>query len=97
MLGWTPPQTVIVPPYGDYSIFAQALTLDRGGRLFISASCMAGAEGSDRKAAVAAWRQAGSDGPQPPLYLRRMVLVSTDGGDSWRFADTADLTAGMSP
>ena len=96
VLGWTAPQPVIVPPYGDYSIFAQALTLDRGGRLFISASCMAGAEGSDRKAAVAAWRQAGSDGPQPPLYLRRMVLVSTDGGDSWRFADTTDLTAGMS-
>jgi hypothetical protein len=97
LLGWTAPRPVIVPPYGDYSIYAQALSLDRSGRLFISASCVAGSEGSDRKAAVAAWRQAGSDGPQPPLYLRRMVLVSTDNGDSWRFADTADLTAGMTP
>jgi hypothetical protein len=95
--GWTQPRVVLVPPYGEYSIFTQALALDHTGRLFISASCMAGDEGSTRKMAVERWQQSGRDGPQPPLYLRRMVLVSSDGGDSWRFADTADLIAGTAP
>jgi hypothetical protein len=95
--GWTQPHVVVVPPYHDYSIYAHALSLGGNGRLFISASCMAGDEGSARKAAVERWKQAGRDGPPPPLYLRRMVLVSADGGDSWRFAAGADLTAGTTP
>jgi len=90
--GWTQPRLVVVPPFADYSIYTQALTLDRSGRLFLSASCMAGKEGSIRKAAVERWKQSGKDGPQPPLYLRRMVLVSADAGDSWRLAGTDDLT-----
>jgi len=89
--GWTEPRILVVPPYQEYAIYVQALTVDRGGRLFLSASCMAGAEGSNRKAQVERWKQSGRDGPQPPLYLRRMVLVSPDGGDAWRFADGADL------
>ena len=89
--GWTDPRILVVPPYREYAIYAQALTVDRSGRLFVSASCTAGAEGSDRKAQVERWKQSGRDGPQPPLYLRRMVLVSPDGGDTWRFADSADL------
>ena len=84
----------MVPPYGDYSIFAHALSLDHRGRLYLSASCMAGSEGSTRKAAMERWQQSGREGPQPPLYLRRMVLVSVDGGEDWRFATTADLTPG---
>jgi hypothetical protein len=95
--GWTQPQIVVVPPYPEYSIYTQALTLDRGGRLFLSASCVAGDEGSTRKAAVERWKQSGRDGPQPPLYLRRMVLVSANGGGDWRFADTADFTPGDAP
>ena len=92
--GWTEPRILVVPPYREYAIYAQALTVDPRGRLFVSASCMAGAEGSDRKAQVERWKQSGRDGPQPPLYLRRMVLVSPDGGDTWRFAESADLAAG---
>ena len=93
-LGWTAPRALVVPPYGDYSIFAHALSLDHRGRLYLSASCTAGSEGSTRKAAMERWQQSGREGPQPPLYLRRMVLVSVDGGDDWRFATTADLTPG---
>jgi hypothetical protein len=92
--GWTAPRPLVIPPYKDYSIYAHALSLDHRGRLYLSASCMAGSEGSTRKAAMDRWRQSGSEGPQPPLYLRRMVLVSLDGGDNWRFATTADLTPG---
>ena len=91
LLGWTPPRPLVIPPYKDYSIYAQALSLDRRGQLFLSASCMAGAEGSNRKAALERWRQSGSEGPQPPLYLRRMVLVSADGGDTWRLAASEDF------
>jgi hypothetical protein len=91
-LGWTFPRPLVVPPYKGYSIYGHALSLDHRGRLYLSASCMAGPEGPNRKAALEAWRQTGSEGPQPPLHLRRMVLVSVDGGENWRFATTADLT-----
>jgi hypothetical protein len=93
-LGWTSPRPLVVPPYSGYSIYAQALGLDHRGRLYLSASCTAGSEGSARKAALERWRQTGSEGPQPPAHLRRMVLVSVDGGEDWRFATTADLTPG---
>ncbi len=92
--GWTSPRPLVIPPYKDYSIYAQALSLDHRGHLYLSASCMAGSEGSTRKAAMERWRQAGSEGPQPPLYVRRMVLVSVDGGDNWRFAATEDFAPG---
>ena len=90
---------MVVPPFADYSIYTQALTLDRSGRLFLSASCMAGTEGSIRKAAVERWKQSGKDGPQPPLYLRRMVLVSADGGRDraarrYRRPDAGAVSAG---
>ena len=93
-LGWTAPRPLVVPPYGDYSIFAHALSLDHRGRLYLSASCTAGSEGSTRKAAMERWQQSGREGPQPPLYLRRLVLVSVDGGDNWRLVTTDDMTPG---
>lgn len=92
--GWTTPRTLVVPPYAGYSIYGHALSLDHRGRLYLSASCMAGDEGSRRKAAMERWKRTGSEGPQPPLYLRRMVLVSVDGGDDWRFATAADFAPG---
>jgi len=93
-LGWTAPRPLVIPPYEGYSIYGQALSLDHRGRLYLSASCIAGPEGANRKVAMERWRQSGSEGPQPPLNLRRMVLVSVDGGDNWRFATTADFTPG---
>jgi hypothetical protein len=93
-LGWTSPRPLVVPPYKGYSIYAQALSLDHQGRLYLSASCLAGPEVPARKAALERWRQTGQDGPQPPLYLHRMLLVSVDGGDTWRFAATEDLAPG---
>jgi len=97
LLGWTEPQVLVVPPYADYSIYDQTLSLDHSGRLYLSASCTAGAEDSERKAAVAQWKLSGREGPQPPEYLRRMVLVSDDGGVTWRFAATADLAPRTAP
>jgi hypothetical protein len=95
LVGWEPPQVVVVPPYADYSVFGQALGMDHEGRLYVSLSCLSGPEGAARRVALASWRQAGSDGPEPPLYLRRMVLVSDDAGTTWRFAATQDFAAGI--
>lgn len=94
--GWEPPQVLVVPPYSGYAVFSHALSLDHKGRLFLSLSCLSGPEGAARKAALARWRQAGGEGPEPPLYLRRIVLVSSDEGTTWRFATTEDFAAGIS-
>ncbi len=96
LAGWEPPQIVVVPPYADYSVFSHALSIDHEGRLFLSLSCLSGPEGAARRAALARWRQAGGEGPEPPQYLRRMVLVSADAGTTWRFAATEDFAAGIS-
>lgn len=96
LAGWSAPQILVVPPYSDYAIYGQALSLDRRGRLYLSASCVSGPEGAARKAAMVRWRRAGSDGPEPPLYLRRFVLISDDNGVTWRLATTADFAAGLS-
>ena len=91
--GWTEPRIVVVPPYADYSIYTQALTAG-SQRPPLHLRQLHGRQRGFRPARrrSSAGSSPGRDGPQPPLYLRRMVLVSADGGDSWRFAETADLT-----
>ena len=91
---WSVPQILVVPPYPEYTVYGQALGLDHRGRLYLSASCVSGPEGAERKSAMVLWRQAGGDGPEPPLYLRRMVLTSNDAGFTWRLATTADFAEG---
>jgi hypothetical protein len=70
-----------VPPQTGYSQYYQKLTVDRLGRLFVSCSYFS------RR-----------DPPATRVYRRfhhRMVLISENGGVSWRFAATADFTAGV--
>lgn len=73
---WSPPTTLIIPERGIYSIYYQKLSLGPGGRLFLSTSYM------DR---VLLKRS------DTERFLRRMVLTSSDAGETWGFATTGDF------
>jgi hypothetical protein len=72
---WEPPRILIVPPFSEYSVFYHRLTIDRKGRLFVS---------YDYWSTYWFYRtdHQGS---------RRALLMSPDGGESWRLANTDDL------
>ena len=78
---WSRPDLVVVPPLAGYSQYYQKLTVDRLGRLFVSCSYFSRLD------------------PPATRYFRRfhhrMVLISGDGGRTWRFATTADFLAGI--
>ncbi|MBN1421691.1 MAG: BNR-4 repeat-containing protein [Planctomycetes bacterium] len=67
---WEPPRILVVPPFSEYSVFYHRLTIDREGRLFLSYEYWS-----------TYWfyriDHAGS---------RRALLMSPDGGDTWRLA-----------
>jgi hypothetical protein len=76
------PRLIVVPPQPGYSQYYQKLTVDQLGRLFVSCSYFS------RR-----------DPPATRHFRRfhhRMVLLSEDGGVTWRFAATADFAAGVS-
>ena len=78
---WSTPDLVVVPPQAGYSQYYQKLTVDRLGRLFVSCSYFS------RR-----------DPPATRTFRRfhhRMVLISEDGGRTWRFVTTADFLAGI--
>jgi hypothetical protein len=80
---WTQPDLIVVPPLPGYSQYYQKLTVDRLGRLFVSCSYFS------RR-----------DPPATRRFRRfhhRMVLISEDGGRTWRFATTADFVGGILP
>jgi hypothetical protein len=72
---WEPPRTVVVAAFSEYSIYYHRLTVDRLGRLFLS---------YDYWSTYWHYRtdHRGS---------RRALLLSADGGDAWKLAETADL------
>jgi hypothetical protein len=78
---WSKPHLIVVPPRTGYSQYYQKLTVDRLGRLFVSCSYFS------RR-----------DPPATRVYRRfhhRMVLISENGGATWRFATTSDFVAGV--
>jgi hypothetical protein len=78
---WSTPHLIVVPPQTGYSQYYQKLTVDRLGRLFVSCSYFS------RR-----------DPPATRIYRRfhhRMVLISENGGATWRFATTVDFSAGV--
>ena len=75
------PDLVVVPPQTGYSLYYQKLTCDQLGRLFVSCSYFSRRD----PPATRAFRR----------FHHRMVLISEDGGASWRFAATADFAAGL--
>jgi len=72
---WEAPRVLIVPPLSEYSVFYHRLTIDRRGRLFLS---------YDYWSTHWFYRN-----DQPGS--RRTVMMSPDGGQTWKLATTADL------
>lgn len=72
---WEAPRILIVPPFSEYSVYYHRLTLDRKGRLFLS---------YDYWSTFWFYRN-------DHLGRRRTVLMSPDGGETWKLAQTSDL------
>jgi len=72
---WEPPRVLIVPPFSEYSVYYHRLTIDRKGRLFLS---------YDYWSTHWFYRN-------DRLGRRRTVLMSPDGGDTWKLVETKDL------
>jgi hypothetical protein len=78
---WSPAQPLVVPPVPNYSIYYHKLTIDRRGRLFLSYNHWCNDETYQ--------------GDFPDRYHHRAVLMSPDGGLTWKLAETEDFRAGM--
>ncbi len=72
---WESPRLLIVSALSEYSIFYHRLTIDRRGRLFLS---------YDYWSTHWFYRT-------DHFGRRRALLTSTDGGDTWKLAETRDL------
>ncbi|MGQ9769984.1 MAG: BNR-4 repeat-containing protein [Thermogutta sp.] len=72
---WQPPRVLVIPPFSEYSVFYHRLTIDRWGRLFLSYNCWS-----------TYWFYR-NDFPG----VRRALLMSADGGRTWKLATQADL------
>jgi hypothetical protein len=67
-----------------YAQYYQKMTIDRRGRLYLSLSYFRPGD----------WRR---DQRIRHRFHHRMVLISADGGVSWRFATLSDLLGGVAP
>ena len=91
---WSQPTIIVAGAYTGYGVFFHKLALDRQDRLFLSCSYQGGPERQQAKADESAYIVLGRSRPLGPgKYRGRMLLVSSDGGTTWRFATDADLAA----
>jgi hypothetical protein len=74
---WEAPRVLVVAPFSEYSVFYHRLTIDRQGRLFVSYDYWS-----------THWFYRNDH-----FGRRRTVLMSPDGGESWKLAQAADLVA----
>jgi hypothetical protein len=74
---WEDPQVLVVAPFSEYSIFYHRLTIDRLGRLFLS---------YDYWSTYWFYRT-------DHRGDRRAVLMSPDGGTTWKLATAEDVSA----
>lgn len=72
---WQMPQILVVPPFSEYSVFRHHLTIDRGGRLFMT-----------YKAWSTFWFYRNDR-----YGVDASLLTSPDGGRTWRLARGEDL------
>ncbi|NLX97495.1 MAG: hypothetical protein GXY83_15110 [Rhodopirellula sp.] len=75
---WEEPRVLIVPPFSEYSVFYHRLTVDRRGRLFLS---------YDYWSTFWFYRT-------DHRGNRRALMMSPDGGKTWKMAGTEDFVAG---
>ena len=80
---WGPARPLVIPPVAGYSIYYHKLTVDRQGRLFLSYNHWT----SDTT----------YQGDFPERYHHRAVIMSADGGKTWKLVQTKDLAAGLLP
>lgn len=72
---WEAPRVLIIPPFSEYSVFYHRLTIDRAGRLFLS---------YDYWSTYWFYRTDHSGS-------RRALLMSPDGGETWKLVQGDDL------
>ena len=72
---WEAPRVLIVPPFSEYSVFYHRLTIDRAGRLLLS---------YDYWSTYWFYRT-------DHRGNRRALLISADGGQTWKLAESRDL------
>jgi photosystem II stability/assembly factor-like uncharacterized protein len=89
--GWSEPTVVVAGAHTGYSVFFHKLALDARDRLFLSCSYQGGPELDSERMAGVVRAVLGRDQLRPGKYRGRMLLVSEDGGATWRFAADADL------
>ncbi|HET6494096.1 MAG TPA: YCF48-related protein, partial [Thermoleophilia bacterium] len=90
---WSVPTVILTAAAPGYGVFFHKLALDRRDRLFLSCSYSGGIELKEHETRSAAQARLGRSETVRGKYLRRMLLVSDDGGSGWRFADNRDLAA----
>ena len=78
---WESAKPLVVPPLPDYSIYYHKLTIDRLGRLFL-AYCYYTAHATYQ-------------GDFPERQHHQAVLMSPDGGDTWKLAAGEDFAQGI--
>ncbi len=76
---WEEPRVLVAAPFSEYSIFYHRLTVDRIGRLFISYDYWS-----------THWFYRNDH-----FGNRRALLMSPDGGETWKLAETGDMAAGL--
>ena len=88
---WSEPSLIVVGADPGYCIYYHKLALDARDRLFLSTSYQGGPDLRSERALTSTLAFLGRSRLRPGKYRRRMLLVSEDGGTSWRFATDADL------
>ena len=78
---WSDAQPLVIPAVPGYSIYYHKLTVDRLGALYLSYSYWTSDETYQSQF--------------PGRYHHRAVLVSRDGGERWKLAETEDFLEGM--
>ncbi|MGE5531779.1 MAG: BNR-4 repeat-containing protein [Bacteroidota bacterium] len=74
---WGPAQPIVIPARDNYSIYYHKLTTDRQGRLYLSYSYWTSDETYQ--------------GDFPERHHNRAVVMSRDGGKTWKLLETRDL------